>query len=111
MLLLGPGANAILVGRDVRHRALALGIRPAAEALRRDDAAERIARRMAFRAMAGPLNEIGPAVPFRTLAGHRLLQLPIEMEQFPTAKAAANAEGEADFMRRSAASTGASDLM
>ena len=56
--------------RDVRHPALAFRIGPAGEALRRDDAAEKIARAVALGAMAETVDEIGAAIPLRRTRRH-----------------------------------------
>src|SRR5882672_8589277 len=54
---------------DVGNAALAVGTWTAGETQARDHAAERVARGVTFRAMAGSVHEISAAVPCRRLRG------------------------------------------
>src|SRR5262249_19764518 len=53
--------------RDVRHPAFAFRIRSSGKALRLDDTTENIARAVALDTMTRPTDQIGAAIPFRTL--------------------------------------------
>src|ERR1700675_747026 len=55
-VLLAPLAKSFL--RNVRHPALALGVRSTGEALSADDAAKEISRAVTFRAMAEAVDQI-----------------------------------------------------
>ena len=80
--------------RDVRDPALAFRIGPAGKALRRDDTAERIARRMAFGAMAGAVHQIGAAIPLRGFRCVGLERLAVEEQKLPAAERAPHVEGK-----------------
>src|SRR3984893_14937380 len=80
-VLRAPVANPLW--RDVRHPALAFRVWPAGEALRCDDAAEKIARAVALGAMAEAVDQIGAAVPLRRVRGIRHERLAIHEQPFP----------------------------
>src|SRR5262249_10094358 len=73
--------------RDVGDpAAAALRIRAAGKSLACDDAAEHVARTVAFGAMARTVDEIGASVPLRRSARVRLERPAIEKQKFPTAQ-------------------------
>ena len=86
-------SESALLG-DVRHKALPFRIGTAGKALACNDAAEKIARAVAFGAMAETVDEIGAAIPLRRarLVGNE--QPAVEEQQFPDADIAADVERE-----------------
>ena len=88
-----PVAEPLL--RDVRHPALAFRVRPPGETLRRDDAAEKIARAVALGAMAETSDEIGAAIPLRRTRRIRLNGLSSMNSNFqiPTLRLTLNGNG------------------
>ena len=70
----------------------AFRVGPTSETLRRNDAAQRIARAVALRAVAGTVHQIGTAIPLSGLRRIRLERLAIKKQKFPTAHQTADVE-------------------
>ena len=66
----------------------------AGEALAAHDAAQQVARRVALRAMARPVDQIGAAIPLRILRCIGPERLAVEEQQLPAAQRAADVERE-----------------
>src|SRR5258707_6175300 len=95
-VVLAPLAGSLL--RDVRNPALAFGVGPAGEALRRDNAAKEVSRAVTLRAMAEAVDEIGTAIPLRRARGIRCEWLAIHEQQFPDPEIAPDIEWKRHVM-------------
>ena len=84
--------------RDVGDEALAVRRRPAGEALALDDGAKRVARAVAFGAMARTVDQIGASVPLRRLRRVRHERAAVEIQKLPQADQPANVERKADLV-------------
>ena len=84
--------------RDVRHPALAFRIGSTCEALRGDDAAEKIARAVTLRAMAQAVDEIGAAIPPRRSRRVRPEGPVVHEQQFPDPDIAPDVERKRHVM-------------
>src|SRR5258707_11282504 len=93
---LAPVAESLL--SDVRHPALAFGVRSAGKALRRDNAAKEISRAVALRAMAEAVDEIRTAIPLRRARGIRSEWLAVHEQQFPDPEIAPDIEWKRHVM-------------
>ena len=87
-ILLRPVADPLL--RDVGHPSIAFEIRPARETLPEFDAAQKIARAVAFGAMRGPVHQISAPIPLRGFCRVGPERRAIEIQQFPNAERAPN---------------------
>ncbi len=87
------------MGRDVGDPARAVHVGGAGEAAGLDDAAHRIARGMAFGAMARAFDQIAAAIPLRVMRRIGGIFLVVHVEEFPTAQQATDVEGKADLVR------------
>src|SRR5262245_19399432 len=86
----GLGIIADALGRDVRDPVVAHGGGAAGEALALDDAAEEVARAVAFGAVAGAVDQIGAAIPGGGFARVGLERRGVEEQQFPHTGGAAD---------------------
>src|ERR1700730_10425681 len=89
-VLCAPLAKSLL--RDIGYPTLAFRIWPAGEAVRGDDAAEKVTRAVALGAMAEAVDEVGTAVPLRRVRGIRHERLAIHEQPFPDSDIAPDIE-------------------
>src|SRR6202022_2036993 len=94
--LRAPVAKSLL--RDVRHPALAFRIRPAGETLRGDDAAEKVTRAVALRAMAKAVDEVSAAIPAGRARRIRHERLAVHEQQLPEPDIAPDVERKRHVM-------------
>src|SRR3984885_10288587 len=84
--------------RDVGDEALAVRRRPAGKALALDDGAKRVARAVAFGAMARTVDQISASVPLRRLRRVRHERAAMEVQKLPQADQPANVERKPDLV-------------
>src|ERR1700721_2200978 len=87
-----PGSGPRPFPLDVGHPAPAFRSGTAAKALRGDDAAEKIARTMALRAMAEAVDQISPAIPGHRVRGIGNERLVVHEQELPDSDVAADVE-------------------
>src|ERR1700727_1307428 len=84
--------------RDVGDEALAVRRRPAGKALALDDGAKRVARAVAFGAMARTVDQISASVPLRRLRRVRHERAAMEVQKLPQSDQPRNVERKPDLV-------------